>query len=232
MGQDAEQMMEVAVGHSLQHFAALGEALKGAGGDAQAHFRSMVQLASTQPGAGQHAAAEFVRLRGDESLPADHRVNLAMEKRQAGEAILKKFEAGAHDAAIKLDETLQDGVLPKPGNDVGQRTLVRQEIQATLGGKTGTQLLEGVQGMLGRNSRHDAELLGDFGRALLDGHGLGKHVEGIKAAAVGAYIKRSDGTERQMASRRALQLMESGKTLGHLAGLHAIGLTRLKKWDR
>jgi hypothetical protein len=232
MGQDAEQMMTVAVSHSLEHFAALGDALKGAGGEALAHFRSMSQMASAQPGTGRQVAAEFVRLRGDESLPADHRVNLAMEKRQAGEVLLKKFDEGARDAASKLDQTLRDGVLPKPGHDVGQRTLVRQEIQATLGGATGTQLLEGVQRMLGRNPNHDAELLGDFGRALLDGHGLGEHVPGIKAAAVGAYLKRSDGTERQMASRRALQLMETGKTLGHLAGLHAIGLTHLKKYDR
>jgi hypothetical protein len=155
-----------------------------------------------------------------------------MGKRRAGEGILEKSRVGATDDATKLMRTLKEDLLPKPVPDPGQRTLIRQEIQATLGAKTGLQLLEGVQGMLGRNPHHDAELVSSFGTALLDGHGLGEHAEGIKAAAVVAYLKRSDGTERQMASRRALQLMETGKTLGHIAGLHALGLTHLKKYDR
>src|SRR5260370_23835943 len=98
---------------------------------------------------------------------------------------------------------LEDGLPPKPAKDPSTRLLIRQDVTAAMSTHQGTSL-EKVRKVIGQNAAWDAELLSDYGGAM-----LGKDQSAVRAEAIGKWMNRSEGSDKQVNSRRALAALNS-----------------------
>ncbi len=217
---DLETTVETMLAPSQQHLVALGPALKGAGEDASTAYRDLVKTTSNLAGIGRSVAAEVHRLRADTSLPQDHRYREATEKLGAARIIITKLNQGANDAATRLEEALRDGVLPKAHRDPQQRALVRDELRTRYQSLRSVELTQAVIASLGSDPARDAELLSSFGESLMAGADAGDTFPAVRAEAVAKYLQRSDGTDRQVAARRALQEFSGRNIRGRISAFH------------
>src|SRR5205823_978505 len=142
-------------------------------------------------------------LRKDDSLPGDHRQRLERELIDGFEIVLRKTPAAAHQAIPRMRSMLEEGLLPSAARtDSGVRSLRREELQVAMNARPGTRL-EQARRVIGQNPSWDAELLSDYGRAL-----VGEDHKILRAEAVGRWKLRADGTEKQVNSRKALAGLE------------------------
>jgi len=200
-----QELIDSMVGPSTSRLGELAATMSGTGAETVALFRDISSAVSQLPGLGMSAAEKIRTTRADTSLPQDHRLKLVNETRDGTRAVLEKLHAGAQSNAVKLESLLEDGLFPRPHRDVGQRGLTQSGIQARYRRFEGEKLVNEVIRNVGGNPSHDAELLSDFGRDFLQGAGAtDAHLTAIRARAVESYLARKDGTERQIASRRAL----------------------------
>jgi hypothetical protein len=211
-----QELIESMVGPSASRLGQLAASMAGVGAESVAMFRDISGAVSQLPGLGMSAAEKIRTTRADTSLPQDHRLKLVNETRDGTRAVLEKLHAGAQSNAVKLEGLLEDGLFPRPHRDVGQRGLTQSGIQARYRRFEGEQLVNEVLRNIGTNQSHDSELLSEsFGRDFLQGAGAtDDHLKAIRARAVESYMTRKDGTERQIASRRALVAYRAAKVPG------------------
>jgi hypothetical protein len=202
--------------------------LRGVGGPAQEAFQQLSGALTVIPGLGSSAVDYAAKLRADTSLPQEHRTRQADEELGFQREVIDKHRDAAVAAAAKLEGELQRGLLPQPlGND--QRLLVRDEIRNILGGRTGQALAKAALEYVGTNPSHDAELLSDWGRSLYRGAGVEKDYTTLQAQAIDRYLKRQDGSSRQVASRQALLAFRQANVPGVIAAYHHAGLMHLDR---
>ena len=97
-----------------------------------------------------------------------------------------------------------------------------------LAGAAGPDLVMRMTDMLGKNIAHDAELLSDYGSALLTAGGVNANDQAnFRKGAIGKLMSNPVGTEKQLANRRALAAMHQSKLGGHVDGLAQIARHRL-----
>jgi len=197
---------------STQRLAAFEGLLRGVGADVLSEFNKFSKTLAALPAIGRDAAARRVALRKDDSLPLDHRQRLDRELLSGVDVILRKTPAAAHQSIPKLRSMLEDGLLPNAARtDSGMRSLHRQELETAMNARPGTRL-EQARRIVGQNPSWDAELLSDYGRAL-----VGEDFKALRAEAVGRWKARLDGTEKQVNSRKALAGLEAANLEGAVA---------------
>ena len=86
--------------------------------------------------------------------------------------------------------------------------------------------LDRARHLVGANAHWDAELLSDFGRAL-----VGDDWPALRAVALGRWKARLDGTDKQVSSRRALAAFESANLEGAVAAYGAAARAHLTRDD-
>jgi hypothetical protein len=209
--------------------AELEKVTKGVGGGALRALQDMLETTSVMPGFGATGADHAAKLRADTSLPQDHRTKAADGTVEYHKELIGKHYEAAVAAAARDEAELTTGLLPKVVKDE-QRGLVRGEIDRIFAGKSGQALATAVLEYVGKASpAHTAELLGEYGQALFRGAGVADRHKTLKAAAVAAYLKRTDGTDRQIASRAALQAFKAANVPGALVAYRHAGLLHLNR---
>lgn len=219
----SDELIAGMTGESTQRLAAFGGLLRGVGAEVLAEYNDFVKTLHALPGVGQATASRVAALRADDSLPLDHRRRLEHETRDAAEIVLRKTPAAAHQAIPRLRSMLEDGLLPKPAKDPTSRLLVRQELQSALGAQQGTSL-EKVRKVIGQNASWDGELLSDFGGAM-----LGEDLKTVRAVAVGKWMSRTDGSEKQVSARRVLAAWDQANLPGAVAAYSAAARAHLTR---
>lgn len=209
------EMIDSMTAPSTARLGALAAALNGTGAETVALFREISSAVGGLPGLGSAAASKIAATRADTSLPQDHRLKLVNETRDATRVVLQKVHEGAQAKAAQLERVLEDGLFPRPHRDAAMRSLTQSGIQARYRRYEGEKLVQEVIKNVGTNETHDAELLSDFGRDFLQGAGAtADNLAAIRTRAVQSYLARKDGTERQVASRRALAALQKANVPG------------------
>jgi hypothetical protein len=226
-----DQQVEQMITPSSQRMSALAAELRGVGADAVVEYNRLRKTLADLPGIGQTAANAIAELRNDVTsghLPLDHRRRLERETRDGAEVVLKKMNAAAHQTVPRIKALLEDGLLPSAARvDPGVRSLRRQEVQAAMAAQPSGSALDRARSVLGRSAAWDSELLSDFGRAL-----VGDDWSAVRAEAVGKWTLRSDGTERQVNSRKALAAFGRANLKGAVAAHEAAARAHLTRDDR
>jgi hypothetical protein len=203
-----DQLIASMTAESTQRLAAFGGLLRGVGPDVVAEFNKFSKTLEALPAFGRDAVAKAAALDRDDSLPADHRRRLKTEMLGGVDVVLRKTPAALHQAIPRMRAMLEDGMLPKPAKDPTVRLLVRQELQAAMAAHPGTPL-DKVRAVLGQNAAMDSELLDSYGKAL-----VGADFPVVRASAIAKWMSRSDGTEKQLNSRKALVGLEAANLEG------------------
>jgi hypothetical protein len=224
--QDLDQLVASMTGPSSARLDAVAGAMPGTGADALIAFNSLRRTLADLPGIGQAAAQQIATLRNDvESghLPLDHRRSLERATRDGASLTVKKMNEAAHAGVAKIAGHLEDGLLPSAARvDPGVRSLRRQEVQTAMAAQPSGTPLARARSILGRSAGWDAELLSEYGKALVgDDHGS------LRAAAVLKWRDRGDGTERQLASRKALKAVEAANLPGTVSAFEAAARVHL-----
>jgi hypothetical protein len=202
--------------------------LKGAGQESHDALKQLSDRATMLPQTGASVRAYLDTLRADESQPKEYRDKMAAQIHRAAQDRLREDR----DVLIKqvlptLEHTLGEQSLPTPSRDAGERQLRRGELSIMLAGSTGAQLTSRMLDLLGRNTSHDAELLSDYGKAMMEAGGVGQDWGSFRKAAVGKLMPTTTGSEKQLSNRRALAAMKERNLAGHVDGLAAIAKHRL-----
>ena len=211
--------------------AAVGETLKGVGPQALREFEQLRDVTSAMPRLGREGADGATKLRGDTSLPYDHRTRGAEDRLAFHKAAIQKHYEFAVAGSGRLEAELMVGLLPKPVKDE-QRSLVQHEVELVLGGASGQELVRRAIAALGKDPRHDAELLSSYGHSLFRGQGVEDSFGSLKAQAVTKYLALDGGTDKQQASRKALVAFRAANMAGSVASYRAAGLLALARDDR
>jgi hypothetical protein len=198
---------------------AVGQSLRGVGGRAMEEWKMLTESLSAMPGFGVAAADRAAKLRADTALPLDHRTKTAGETIDYHRVLIDKHQEFAQAADRRFREEIEHGLLPKTVKDE-QRALVQREVEMVLGNARGQDMVRKAIAALGQDPRHDAELLSSFGQSLFRGHGVEKQHADLRAAAVERWLVRSDGSERQIASRKALQTYRAANVAGAISAYH------------
>jgi len=223
-----DELIAGMTGESSQRLAAFGGLLRGVGAEVVAEFNDFSKTLAALPGVGQSAASRIAALRADDSLPLDHRRRLEHETRDGVELVLRKTPAAAHQAIPRIRSMLEDGLLPNAARtDAGIRSLRRQEVQAAMAVQSSGTPLERARRLVGQNAAWDAELLSDYGRAI-----VGNDHPVLRAEAVGRWKVRTDGTEKQLASRKALAGLEKANLEGAVTAHLQAARAHLTRDDR
>ena len=205
---DLTTTIESMTGPSTKRLSALSAVMSGVGEDAARAFRDLSAV-STLPGMAASAAEKIRTTRADTSLPSEHRHRLVNETLTGTNLLLRKMQQGGQQAAQRLEAALVDGLLPRPHADASQRALVRDEVRTRFGGLQGGALTDAVLKSLGADPSHDAEVVGSFGASLFAAAGAAAQHKAIRAQAVERYLARPDGSDRQQAARKALQVFRA-----------------------
>lgn len=138
----------------------------------------------------------------------------------AGE-VIDQYRAAANLSTDRLEQALIQDLMPRPAADASTRQLKRDEariVAARVGG------VPGLIQLIGNDPQLDAELIGDYGRALFK-------PEDYAALRTGAIAKllHSDGglTERQAAAQRTLATFHKVKIRGLVASAYHVARARL-----
>jgi hypothetical protein len=226
-----DETVEQMTGPSSQRLTAFGAELRGVGADVIVAFNSLHTTVADLPGVGQSAAERIAVLRNDvESghLPVDHRRRLEQETYEGASLLVKKMNDAAHKTIPKIRQLLEDGLLPSAARtDPGIQVLHRQEVQAAMAAQPAGTPLDRARSILGRSPAWDAQLLGGLGRAL-----VGDDHSALRAEAALKWKERTDGTERQLASRRALAALERANLPGSITAFEAAARLHMSKDDR
>jgi hypothetical protein len=212
-----QELIDSMTAPSTSRMAQLASVMSGTGAETVALFRDISSAVSQLPGLGLSAAEKIRTTRADTSLPQAHRLKLVNETRDVTRVVIQKLHDGAQAKAVQLERAFEDGVIPHPHRDVAMRQLAREELRNVVQGKAGSDLTSALRKHIGNNAAHDAEIVSEFGRSLLAGHGEAQSFDSIRARVVEKYAAASGGTEKQIASRRALAAFRKANVPGAVA---------------
>lgn len=229
---ELDQTIETMIAPQESRMAAVGAALNGTGPETAAAFKALREFASGMHLEGTSAASDIAAIRADESIPRDdrHIARFREEQRHTdATTVLQKFNDLAHQQVGQLENALVANLLPRPATDAAQRLLTRDGLRTRYGRISDPEkLLSTIKNRIGEDSGHDSELLSSYGSDLLEGSGLRPaQVDGLRAHAIDVYLRRSDGSRTQQASRNALTVFRASNIAGAVAGFHAAGRLRL-----
>jgi len=217
---DLDQTVETMTAPSAQRLAALAAVTTG---DAAVPLNALRRTAADMLALAQQAADRVTALRANDQLPLEHRQRVERETIDTTRVLLGKMNAAAHAQVPKYRAAQEDGLVPSAARtDSGVRLLRRQEIETAMSAQPGTRLQQ-ARRILGRSPAWDGELMSDYGRAL-----LGDDWDAVRAEMVGTWRARSDGTARQLSSRRALGAMDDANVPGAIAAYNTAALLLLQ----
>ena len=211
-------------------------AVRGIGEDAQAELKAFMGAVTAIPGIGSEAADQMAGWRADQSVPPAFRTSQADAVREAAKITLKAHHDAAVAHANRYEQELINGMLPKRASDLNQRLLVQGEIGNILGDASGQDLVQKVAALLGQSAERDSELLGSFGESLFKGRvkpvkGVDDPHKTLRTAAVEKYLARQDGSDKQQATRKALQVYRASNALGSITAFHRAAHMYLTRED-
>ena len=206
-------------------------AVSGIGEGEQAELKAFIRDVSALPGIGSQAAATMAEWRSDQSVPPAFRTSQADEVREVATITLKAQHAEAVRHANGYERELINDLLPKRASDPNKQMLARGELQNILGQTKGQDLYHRVMDYVGKSPSHDSEILSEWGHSLFAGQGLDKEYDLVKSQAVNRYLTRQDGTDKQQATRKALQVYRASNALGSITAFLAAANMHLKRED-
>jgi hypothetical protein len=221
------------VGPSSERLGALEQAMAGRGvsDEARKAFRSLNEVTMAMPGIGSQAADTMQALRVDNSKPLDYRREQEAETRGVALSTLKAHHAVGMKNVGVIEAELVRGLLPRPAADTGQRSLTQNELRMVVGEAKGQELVHKLVGLVGQRPELDAEILSSFGESMLKGQGVEDQIKNVKDAAVAKWLSRTDGTERQLANRKALAAFKTANAVGAVTAYHRAAHLHLTRDD-
>ncbi len=222
------------VGPSEKAMEAINGALRGVSSEASTAFADLTQVTTALRSTGSEVAARIKAIESDSLLPMEHRMAESRKLRGDGELLTKKLLATGNALLPKVEAGLEASLLPRHHADLAQRAQIQREVEARFGHLRGTELATAIIARVGRDVRHDSEVLDSgWGASFLAGRDAEAHVEAIRRQAVEKYAGSPPGiTERQKAAARALGVWRSSNPQGIVVANHTAGLMKLHADDR
>jgi hypothetical protein len=202
-------------------FSAVEAQLQGTGEPVWNAWRELTERASSLPVIAADARQQIIGMAADQSKPEPYRRQVTGEIHQAANELINKMHEAAKLSMERMEATLVEALYPRPAADINVRNLKRDEATRVVARAAGS--VPTLIRTLGRDAHLDAEILGDWGRALLSD----EDYQALRAGATARLIHIEGGTERQAAARAALVVWHRVKLPGLVAPLAAISRARL-----
>lgn len=221
------------LGPSQKALADLGGALRGVSTMASVAFDEFSSMAKGLHDTGAEIATKIRNVEADTTLPLEHRRDQARQLRDDGELLIRKLNQGAQSKVSILESALSEALLPRPHQAAEQRMLIRDELRTRYGNLRGSELAGALIKNMGKDIRHDSELLSSWGESFLSGQQADEHVASMRTIAVERYSTPQPGmTERQRAAAKAYGIFRASNLPGIATAHHTAGVMRLRADDR
>lgn len=214
---------------------AIGASMRGVSSEATAAFQDLRQVTAALHSTGAEVSARIKALEQDRTKPADYIRAEKLRLRDNGELLMKKQLQAANALVTNSEALLEASLLPRHHVDLAQRAQIQREVEARFGGLKGSELATAIIARVGRDVRHDSELLDPgWGASWLAGRDAEGHVEAIRRQAVEKYAASppTGASERQRQAARAYGVWRSSNPQGAVVAHHTAGLMRLRHDDR
>lgn len=221
------------LGPSQKSLADLGGAIRGVSTLATTAFDEFSSMAKGLHDTGHEVAVKIRELNADTTLPMEHRRDQARQLRENGELMIRKLNQGAQSKVGIIESALQEALLPRPHQAADQRMLLRDSLRTRYGHLRGSELAGALIRDMGKDVRHDSELLSSWGESFLTGQGADGHVASVRSIAVEKYAEPQQGmSERQRAAAKAYGIFKASNLAGVATAHHTAGVMRLRQDDR